>query len=54
MSKAVAKSIFRNHPFFRTGGLYGWDWATFGVCYPESARILWRALYGSRPYRTRG
>ena len=45
---SVAKAIFRNHPFFQSGGLYGWDWATFRVCYPRSAAILWSELYGDK------
>jgi hypothetical protein len=39
---AIAKSIFRNHPFFKYAGYqpWGWDWQTFGACYPRSCKIL--------------
>lgn len=43
---AVAKSIRRNHPFFKYAGYqpWGWDWQTFRACYPRGARILYQAL----------
>ena len=42
--KAIAKAIFKNHPFFQGYAMFGWDWRTFGLLYPKSARILREAL----------
>ena len=44
--KAIARAIFRNHPFFRYAGyqMFGWDWRTFGLLYPRSAMVLREAL----------
>ncbi len=36
----ILKSIWRNHPFFNSGGgAFGYDFPTFRVCYPRSAAI---------------
>jgi hypothetical protein len=47
--KAIARSIFNNHPFFKYSGWqpFGWDWRTFGILYPRSAAILREALYNA-------
>lgn len=41
---AVWKSILRNHPFFNAGGMFGYDWPTFRMLYPQSARVLKQAI----------
>jgi len=37
---AVWKSILRHHPFFKDGGMFGWDSCTFAISYPRDAQIL--------------
>lgn len=39
-ARSVWKSIIRNHPFFQAGGMFGFDWQTFHVCYPNDCAIL--------------
>ncbi len=37
---ATFKAIRRNHPFFKSGGMFGHDWRTFGLLYPRACSIL--------------
>jgi hypothetical protein len=41
---AVWKAILRNHPFFKAGGAFGFDWRTFCACYPADCAILRHAV----------
>ena len=41
---ATWKAIRRHHPFFRSGGMFGFDWRTFHVCYPADCAILRQAV----------
>jgi hypothetical protein len=39
-ARAIHKSILRNHPFFQSGGMFGFDWRTFAISYPSDAKVL--------------
>ena len=41
---SVWKSIRRNHPFFREGGMFGFDWNTFHVVDPYACAVLRQAV----------
>ena len=41
---AIWKAIRRNHPFFKDGGAFGFDWNTFHACYPNDCAILRHAI----------
>lgn len=43
-ARAVWKSILRHHPFFREGGMFGFDFRTFHVSDPYACAILKRAV----------
>ena len=43
-ARAVARTIFKRHPFFQGYAMFGWDWRTMRICYPVGARILRKAL----------
>ena len=41
---AIWKSIKRHHPFFKSGGLFGFDLRTMAMSYPRDAIILSTAI----------
>ena len=48
--RAVWKAIMRNHPFFKDGGMFGFDFRTMRISYPRAANILRRAIEQAGEY----